>query len=243
MTNLHLTILTFVPNDKPQLKLRLPHLIGTLQQSEFPGTVTVVDDASDDPEYVEYLESLSRINVIRRETRGGISRAKNTCLRALRGSDFTFGFIMEDDMEVSENWWQPYLQLHLQTGIHHFSWAANKYFSDMRKSPVKYRGQPLVKCSRLNGSMLTVTPQQIVQVGGFKVMPRLWGREHIHYTDRCVRAGLAPFYADVPSSNKLVRLGPYSKFSFMAAHVQRRACNDANRAAARSRRVLEPLME
>lgn len=243
MINLHLTILTFAPKSKPRLKLRLPHLITTLQQSEFPGDVTVVDDASNDPEHIEYLESLSGINVVRRGVRGGISRAKNTCLRVLRESDFTFGFIMEDDMEVSENWWRPYLRLHLQTGIHHFSWASDKYFSSMRKFPAKRKDRSLVRCSRLNGSMLTVTPRQIAKVGGFKVMPKKWGREHIHYTDRCVRARFAPFYVDVPKSNRLMRLGPYSKYSFITTMAARRACNHANSAAARSRRMHEPIRE
>ena len=242
---LALTILTFVPKGKPILGKRLPHLLQTLAKTDFPGSVVVVDDASRDPKHVAYLKSLKEkygIRLVRRKKRGGISKAKNTCLRVLANSGFDFGFLMEDDMSLSENWWAPYVRVHKRTGIHHFSWASDNYFSNMRKRTVQHKLIPVAKCSRLNGCMLTVTPKQIERVGGFKVLPRVWGFEHINYTRRCVAAKLAPFSVDVVKSNKYMRLGPFSRISFIN-HAQRVASNNANRSLASSTKRYEPIRE
>ena len=175
--NLCLTVLTCVPANAPKMRQRLPHLMETLQRSGFPGKVVIVDDGSKDPQHSEHLDAFEQegVRVVRRPKRGGISKAKNTCLRVLRNSGFSFGFIMEDDAEVSPGWWQPYVQAHKKTGIHHFSWAGDRYFSNMRKLVRTVRKGQVVKCSRLNGVLLTVTPQQIAKIGGFKVLPRMWG--------------------------------------------------------------------
>jgi len=242
--SLALTILTWVPEERPLLHLRLPHLIDTLRATDFPGSVTVVDDHSTDLPHIAYLEGLeaSGIFVVRRPKRGGIARAKNTCLRVLQGSKFSFGFIMEDDMEVSGQWWKRYTDAHRTTGIHHFSWASNNYFSTMKKVRKKVKRGFAVKCSRLNGSLLTVTPQQIRTLGGFKVLPHKWGYEHVNYTERCIRAKLAPFYADVVNSNNDARLGPFSKHTFIK-HADRVKANKMNQRQARSRKIHEPIQE
>ncbi len=242
--NFCLTVLTCVPDNAPKMRRRLPHLMKTLQLSDFPGEVVIVDDGSKDPKHSEHLNAFEQkgVRVVRRPKRGGISRAKNTCLRVLRDSEFDFGFIMEDDVEVSPNWWQPYVNAHKKTGIHHFSWAADRHFSNMHKRVRTVRKGQVVQCSRLNGVLLTVTPRQIAKIGGFKVLPRKWGFEHINYTDRCVRNGFAPFYADILGSEKFVRLGPGSRFTFIS-HKDRQASNRANRPGAMSRQVREPLKE
>lgn len=243
-SKLCLTVLTFVPDWKTQLRPRLPHLIESLKQSEFPGHVAIIDDCSTDEEHLKYLDGLESegFQVVRRTDRGGISKGKNTCLRVMRDRDFDFGFIMEDDMEVSPGWWDIYARAHARTGIHHFSWASDSYFSDMKKSNMRIGKDRIMRCSRLNGCLLTVTPRMIGKVGGFKVMPRKWGYEHIQYTDRCIRAKLAPFYADVPDSNNYVRLSVHSRFTFIP-HRDRVVANKANYAAGRSRAMFEPITE
>ena len=46
--------------------------------------------------------------MIRRATNGGISQAKNTCLRALLGERAEAGFLAEDDILFAEGWADAY---------------------------------------------------------------------------------------------------------------------------------------
>jgi len=213
-----LVILTYCPASSPQLGLRLRHLMSSLQASGFPGIVTIVDDASDDAEHVEYLRELQAskwCSVICRSRRGGISTAKNTCLRVLVRDSVDFGFLIEDDMELHDDWWRPYMAAHTTTGIAHFSWSSHEYFAWVRKQPHRVNGVVVVEHSDLNGCLLTFTQPLLQKVGGFVKLPQPWGAEHNHYTDRCVRAGFAPYYVDVLGSNHFVRFGPHAATSFV----------------------------
>ena len=246
--NLALAILTFVPSKKvkkDRVLRRLPHLLASLEKTAFPGPVVIVDDCSPHPEQREYLKGLSgRYQVVRRRKRGGIARAKNTCLLALRKTDFQFGFIVEDDMELLPGWWAVYQEAHKRSKISHFSWASDTYWSKgkMQKRRAKVKRVAIVKTTTLNGACLTVTPQMIAKLGGFVVGPHFWGREHINYTQRAIKAKFAPFFADVRQSNKFLRLGPYSKHSFIT-HAERKAGNTANRQAAANLKLRRPLKE
>lgn len=243
--DLALAILTFVPDKKDRVLRRLPHLLASLEETAFSGSVVIVDDCSPHPKQREYLKSLNgQYRVIRRRERGGIARAKNTCLLALRKTNFQFGFIVEDDMEFLPGWWAAYQEAHKLSKISHFSWASDTYWSKgkMQKRPVKIERAVVVKATTLNGSFLTVTPQMIERMGGFVVGPHPWGREHINYTLRAINAGFTPFFADVQRSNEVLKLGPYSKNSFID-HAEKQVGNAINRHAATNLSLRRSLRE
>lgn len=243
--DLALAILTFVPAEKDRVLRRLPHLLASLEKTAFPGTVVIVDDCSPHPKQRKYLKSLNgQYQVIRRRKRGGIARAKNTCLLALQKTNFRFGFIVEDDMEFLPGWWTAYCEAHTLSEISHFSWASDTYWGKgkMRKKPVKIKRAVIVKATTVNGSFLTVTPQMIKRMGGFVVGPHFWGREHINYTLRAINAKFAPFFADVQRSNEILKLSRYSKNSFIT-HTEKRVGNAANKRAAANLKPRRPLKE
>ncbi|MCH9020633.1 MAG: cobalamin biosynthesis protein [Proteobacteria bacterium] len=97
-----------------------------------------------------------------------------------------------------------------------FSWAADALIPGMRKSLVTVENGQVVRTSHLNGVLLTLTPAVIDRVGGFQILPGPWGHTHVNWTKRIVKAGLAPFFADVCDSNRYVginRFGEQSVFS------------------------------
>lgn len=229
-----LAILTYVPSGaRPELRRRLPCALDTLDLSGYAGEVFVVDDASTDADHLRFLASLpGRYRVVRRERNGGISRAKNTCIRAMMEVGVDVGFIAEDDISFRPGWTAAYLAAHSGTGIHHFSWAWDADPSGrMKKRRKVIRGHAVVHSSLVNGLLLTFTRRVIELVGGFRVLPGKWGHTHTNWTRRIVKAKLAPFFADVVNSNRLIAINPYGSSSAIGPE-QRRTWERANHAPA-----------
>jgi hypothetical protein len=87
--------------------------VATLERTNYAGPVTIVDDASSCKQHMRYLDQLERsrgYRVIRRPVNGGISRAKNTCLRALAELDVDIGFLAEDDIVFYDGWDEAYVR-------------------------------------------------------------------------------------------------------------------------------------
>ncbi len=211
-----LAIVTCVPTGCPdEVRKRLPAALDSLRHTGFPGPVSIIDDGSTDPAHLAFLEfTASKANVIRRPRRGGIARAKNTALRVLQGSDVDIGFLAEDDIEFSPGWWEAYIEAHVATRIHHFSWAWDEDPSgEMQKTERMINNFPVVETSRVNGVFLTFTPKVLQIVGGFKILPALWGHEHTQWSRRMVQANLAPFFADLPHSDRYLRLNSFANYS------------------------------
>jgi GT2 family glycosyltransferase len=243
LMNHALAILTYVPADgDPGLRLRLPFALESLAATGYPGRVFVVDDGSTDGAHRGFLSSVgdSRITVIRRPSRGGVSRAKNTCLRILSEQGVDVGFVAEDDIEFRPGWWERYLDAHAKTGISHFSWAWDADpTGPMRKTRRRIGAGTIVQTSRVNGVLLTFTRDVLERVGGFRILPRPWGHTHTNWTRRIIAAGLAPYFADVVDSNEVVRIGPHGVRSAIA-EAEKEAWAIDNEAPARE---LAPLLE
>lgn len=181
---------------------RLPVAVKSLINSGYPGDVFIVDDGSVNAHHSQYLRRC-KYEVIYREKNGGVSKAKNTALKLLQ--HYKFGFIAEDDVLFKSKWWEPYLEAHSITGIHHFSWTWNKE-KDLVRDAQKVNEYFITKTSLVNGCFLTVTPEIIKTVGGFKVLPAKWGHEHTNWTRRIIRAKLAPYFCDILHSNNYIGL-------------------------------------
>lgn len=206
-------ILTFVPaKAPPSTRLRLRSALSSLERSGYDGSVFVVDDGSNDAAHLASLDRISTdVRVIKRPGNGGISRAKNTCLRVLSEAQVDIGFIAEDDIAFSRGWADEYVFAHKATSIHHFSWAWDDDPSgEMRKELQHVGGYPVVKTSRVNGVLLTFTPQVVEKVGGFAIAPCAWGHEHTHWTRRIVQAQLSPCFADIVDSNRYIGLNEHA---------------------------------
>lgn len=194
---------------------RLLRCVQSLKNTGYPSNIIIVSDGSDFDGQSEFwcreifddcLFNFKMINT-------GISRCKNTCIRVLCSSDFRgaiwnypidVGFLVDDDMEFFEDdWWEHWLCAIDCTGIGHWSWA------DVKKGGRKLtekNGYRFEQTEHLNGSFLTFTPEIIQEVGGFPVSHVKWGWDHVNWTNRIVRAGLAPGYCDIINSNNYIRL-------------------------------------
>jgi glycosyltransferase involved in cell wall biosynthesis len=241
-----LAIVTCVPSDRAKrVRQRLPAALASLAISGYPGPTWIIDDGSTDPQHLEFLDSLApELSVIRRPARGGIARAKNTALRVLQDAQAELGFLAEDDIAFLPGWWDAYTAAHRATGIHHFSWAWNDDPSGkMRKQEHLVRGFPIVDTSILNGVFLTFTPAVLQVIGGFKILPALWGHEHSHWTRRIVHAGLAPFFADLTQSDRYLGLNRNAIFSAIPDVLRVRYARQNASPAKSVKPLFEPLTE
>jgi GT2 family glycosyltransferase len=236
-----LVILTFVDRDRPPgVRHRLRDALASLERTSYKGPVIVVDDGSSCGEHLGDLDRLARggrYEVIRRPVNGGPSRAKNTCLRVLAERDVDVGFLAEDDVVFHDGWDAAYVSAMERSNIHHMSW----YEHDPRDPVVACNGGLVTATGGLLGLLLTMTPEVLRRVGGFKVLPRRYGYEHIQWTYRAVLAGLAPFPCDVVGSHRYIGRSPFPS-SFGPEEMQ--AGIEQNRAAGHAvDRIYEPLEE
>ena len=200
-----LAILTYVDAARPrEVGRRLPEAIASLEATSYADPVLIVDDGSTCEAHLAYLRDLARqgrYRVIRRATNGGISRAKNTCLRALLTSGAEVGFLAEDDILFAEGWADAYTQAMQRSRIQHFSW----YTPDDANRVVVCNEALVTATAGLLGLLMTFTREVIATVGGFKILPHRYGFEHVHWTQRVVSAGLAPFWVDIADSSRYVQ--------------------------------------
>jgi len=199
-----LVILTHVDRGRPpSVRERLEGALASLDRTSYRGPVIIVDDGSNCEKHLSYLEHLAaagRHEVIRRPVNGGISRAKNTCLRALAERDVEIGFLAEDDILFHNGWDDAYVTAMRHSGIQHFSW----YVHDPADPVVACSGCLITATSGLLGLLLTLTREVLACVGGFKVLPHPYGYEHIQWTYRNILAGLAPFPCDIVGSHRYI---------------------------------------
>lgn len=203
-TRTALTILTYVDRNRPnEVRQRLPEAIASLERTSYRDPVFIVDDASTCAAHLGYLDELAtrgRYQVVRRSSNGGISRAKNTCLRMIVQCGAAVGFLAEDDILFREGWHEGYLAAMRESAIQHFSW----YPSNPQDPVVACNGRLITATSGLLGLFMTCTREVLARVGGFKILPHRYGYEHIQWTYRNILAGFAPFACDIAQSHRLI---------------------------------------
>lgn len=184
--------------------------IESLLSSDFEGSIFVVDDGSAWKGHLDALRAIgsTRIEIVERATNGGVSRAKNTCLRLCMESGADLAVLADDDMEyVSPAWFSVYADCMQSSGIHHMVYSCYEHHRHKHRS-MKHNGVDVVNTENTNGCLLFATRALVDRIGYFKVMTGKHGYEHVNYTRRAVRSGMAPYVADVPGSHELVRLMP-----------------------------------
>jgi glycosyltransferase involved in cell wall biosynthesis len=236
-----LAILTYVDAARPiAVRQRLQDAIASLDKTSYRDPVLIVDDGSTCEEHLKFVDSLARggrYQVIRRRENGGISRAKNTCLRAINELGAEIGFLAEDDILFHDGWDEAYTGAMHRSGIQHFSW----YVPDEGNQVVACNGCLVTATFGLLGLLLTFTRDVLRRVGGFKIMPRRYGYEHIQWTHRNVLAGFAPFPADIVNSCQFIERNSHPS-SVDDSELHDGA--EANRAPGHAiERLFEPLEE
>lgn len=200
---------------KDRVSQRLPETIRTLLASGYKGDIWVIDDGSDHPLHLTNLSRLpSQIKIIRHKERGGISRAKNSCILAFQREGYKLGFLSDDDNNFCFGWWEAYISAYQNTGIQHLCWS----FPNAHKEPLIKLGFPLThyqigRATILSGILMTITPEIVTKVGGFKVLPSPWGFEHLDFTERIIKEKIIPFPCDVLESNRYLRPNVYAGYS------------------------------
>ena len=150
--------------------------------------------------YLDELSARRRYQVIRRPCNGGISRAKNTCLRAISEVAADIGFLSEDDILFRDGWDSAYADAMRRSGIQHFSW----HLPERPDQLVACNSCLVTATSGLLGLLMTFTPQVLQRIGGFKILPQRYGYEHVQWTYRAIMCGFAPFPADIAESHRFI---------------------------------------
>ena len=84
--------------------------INSLIKSNFEGPVFLVDDGSSVTNHIDYVRGLndSRINIVLKDTNGGLSKMFNTGIRLILDEGCDYGFLANDDIVYSKDWFTPY---------------------------------------------------------------------------------------------------------------------------------------
>ncbi|BCS83202.1 putative glycosyltransferase [Cotonvirus japonicus] len=172
--------------------------------------VIVVVDGKCIPKHKELLDKYGDVfEIIYRQKNGGISRAKNTCIKYLLQKNIDIGFLADDDIIYNKGWQQMYVSNIIETGIQHFCyWPLN---IPATVNHAEYKSTILVKPKNaISGCLMSFTREIIEKVGYFRIYPYIYGYEHEDFTYRCVNNGFIDAVTDVYPSNKYVTLHPDS---------------------------------
>lgn len=207
-----LAITTYFTSKTPSKRLEIfQEGINSLLRTTFPGNIYVIDDGSTTKIHLIWIRSLidSRLHIIERETNGGISKAKNTCLRMLMQDQCDIMFLADDDtIYTCQDWYTPYIGAINATGYEHWMFFEDdfvKMYPSFIKIPRVTNGYAYTQYNHHTGQLLILTRKVVDIIGYFKIFPAKYGYEHAHYTNRIVRANLAPGHIDILDSSKLLR--------------------------------------
>ena len=241
--NSHLAIVTYCPDPAMEGTNRLMICLKSLKEVNFDlDKVVIIDDGSPTDVHLIYAMGLG-VEIIRRPHNGGVCRAKNTAILALLERGTEFGFIAEDDTLFKDSFWHIQYEVAYQnTLIPHFTWAWDDDPGGMRKETVYRNNYYVTKTSRLNGVLLTFTPEMIEQVGGFKILPAKWGHTHTNWTNRILKAGIIPCYSDILDSNKYIGMNKGSRHSAITG-MEKRCMKVQNQAYAKADEIYCPLLD
>lgn len=176
--------------------------IDSLYDTDYGGNVIIVDDGSVTNEHLKYASQYN-LEIIKKETRGGIAKCKNTCIRRSIELDSEAIFLSDDDMLfLSKDWNTHYEEAYSRTKIEHFSYAMSNSALVGAKIE-KINNYPLIRTPMVNGCFLFIATPLIHNIGYFKPMQALYGHEHSNFSLRYRRFCNSDFF-DVLNSNQLL---------------------------------------
>jgi GT2 family glycosyltransferase len=177
----------------------------------------IVDDGSNSTSHINYIKRIEdrhplRVFTILKDVNGGISKAKNSCIRYFLANEMYSYLILADHDLVfkREDWLNAYIGAHLASNISQFCW----WGGNSPKCHTEWNNFTLCSSAVTNGAFIFLTREVINTVGGFHIFPGKYGHEHGEFCVRVIKAGFAPYYADIVNSHDYIDLGSQeSEFS------------------------------
>ena len=157
------------------------------------------------PERHNELLSKYNFNIFRRPENGGVARTKNTSIRLLLEQNVDIGFLADDDLLYKNNCIDVYANFICKTECHHLiaSYPHPKVHPDWNKMNYildNYKGQKIRRHGGGVGYFLSFTPKLIEKIGYFRILPGKFGSEHINFSKRVIKMGMADFHIDIDES-------------------------------------------
>ena len=174
-------------------------------------TIFISDDASTNPELLEYLRELKRQSdfvVITNSTRLGIAGNSNRLLQCLQRFDHCL--LLNDDVEIKANGWDVwYKDSCIKTGMHHFCYREPGVYGAVSGNSIKMNGLELqVVLDKPHGAVLAFTNYAFKQVGYFDESFGVYGFEHVDWSSRLQASNSIPGFFDVSGSNNFFKIHP-----------------------------------
>ena len=186
---------------------RLESLVGLItsirKYTDLTRTTVFVSDESTNPKVWEWLKEQKDIIGIHND-RIGIAGNTNRLLRCLER--FKYKLLMNDDTEVlSEGWDMFYFNKMVQTNIKHFCYRQIGVYNAAKVEP---NGNGIITVTnKPHGAVLAIHDDAFKKVGFMDEEFGIYGYEHVDYSDRISRSGMAPpGYHDVAGSNKYFKI-------------------------------------
>lgn len=193
--------------------LALKRLVDSIQQFTKLNNTTVFisDDASNNPELIDYLRELKRqgaFTVITNNKRLGIAGNSNRLLQCLQR--FEHCLILNDDVEIKAAGWDSfYRDASIKTGMQHFCYREPGVYGAAAGNPIKVNGLELkVVLDKPHGAVLAFTNQAFRHVGYFDESFGIYGFEHVDWSFRLQATNSMPGYFDVAGSNNFFKIHP-----------------------------------
>ena len=188
------------------IKKSLDSLKKVLEKTKINVYVVIVTDGKLPEKHNKLLMNYN-FNLYRRAFNGGVAKTKNTSIRLLLEQNVDIGFLADDDLLYKNNCLNIYTNFILNTKCHHViacyphpivhpknTWDKLNYKLD------KYKGEKIRKHGGSVGYFLSFTPELINKIGFFKILPGKFGSEHINFSKRVIKMGMADFHFDIDES-------------------------------------------
>ena len=154
-------------------------------------------------------EFASNFEIRYRKKEGGISAAKNTCIKSLIQANVDIGFLADDDMIYKEGWFRIYASNIITTGVDHLAFwpreiTATQHDYLMKNTRFMYPHAGYAGC------FVTFTPRLIEKIGYFRIFPYKYGSEHVDFSKRSIVHSGTTEVCDAYYSNLYLTLNPRS---------------------------------
>jgi len=194
---------TYISKDNTSNRIDIfKQCIDSLYETNYNGTVIIVDDCSITDKHLNYASQYNP-DIVQKSKRGGIAKNKNTGIRKCIEYGSELIFLSDDDvLFINSDWCDYYEEAYKATNIQHMSYAlsnaAQKKSKIVEVNNYKIRQTPIV-----NGCFLMLTKKLVDKIGYFKCMSEPYGHEHSNFSMRYQRYCGGKFY-DIINSNDLI---------------------------------------
>jgi len=204
-----IAISTFTEEDTEELRYEiiersLKSLKEVEKETKINTYIVIVIDGKVPKKHYDLLNKYD-FNIYKRKENGGVAKTKNTCIKLLLEQNVDIGFLADDDLLYKNNCLEKYTNFIYKTQCHHLiaSYPHPKVHPDWNKMNYildNYKGEKIRRHGGGVGYFLSFTPKLIEKIGYFKILPGKFGSEHINFSKRVIKMGIADFHFDIDNS-------------------------------------------